>query len=228
MYFKIQFGCKSTIQLKREWEREIESNLSNAIDIGIKWNKNKPVELKHTHLICIIFCIHCTLYKRLLLSRSHSFCHWWQRHFHSPLLMPICFDVIEMVIWKIWAIKIFHAILKQKKVVFPSFLVAVRACINTWLKSSFEIQSMYNCSFFFTVCLWIRRFVYHNIILKREKYFPAHTNKIHTQREVVHVYSDTTTYICLFGKSSVYTIQFVLYFTQCFSNIYSSSYWKVM
>lgn len=101
---------------------------------------------------------------------------------------------------------------EAKKVVLLSFLVAVRAyiCINTWLKSSFEIQSIYNCYFFHYLFADTTIRLSYNIE-KRKIYFGVR-------------YFETTTYICLFGKSSVC----VIFLLNIFLTFIPSSYWKVM
>lgn len=164
--------------------------------------------MEHTHLICIIFCVYVahTVYKRTIAFEPQpphpQSLPLMTTIWRSLLLMPICFDVIEMVIWKIWAIKILRTRYWSKREPFSScffsfWLLLEHTQILT-TKVFFEIQSVWmytnaTVHFFSVGCLLRKTTLRHH--WKREKYFQAHTNKIntHTERGISR---DACVYVC--------------------------------
>lgn len=66
---EIQFVSENATQSVETRER-----VASAMQmVGIKWGKSKPVELKHTHLICIIFCVHTVHCRHTLCTND---CFW--------------------------------------------------------------------------------------------------------------------------------------------------------
>lgn len=141
--------------------------------VDVKWKKNKPVELEHTHLICIIF-----LYKRFRLSRIRSLCHWWQ-----PFAIRCYWCQFVLMPSKWWYERYeqsrFSAQIpkeKWKPLLLFLFVVAIAAYINIRVVSLLR-HNRYYCSFYFL--LFIGRNDDSFTTLKRRNIFWC-TNEINT------------------------------------------------
>lgn len=152
--------------------------------------KSEPVELKHAHLICIIFCVHCTLHTDTHCTND---CFWAASTVFAIDDNHLPFAIIDANLF--WCRQNgdtkdmsnqdfpFDTEVKETDLLFSVSFGLLLEHTKTRLESLLRYH-LHTTVHIFTVCWWKRRFVYQ--IEKKRNIF-RRTNKINTQKRISRV-----------------------------------------